>query len=179
MWRCITLLKWRRSIFNILKQRNTGILSSLEEGCLFFLFFFRKLEINFAKVIGIDGFGCRREFEQFWPLLLECRERREMSAPDKSFWGYEFTWNWLNHYGDDATISHNSENLTAYDQDLHLRDIERSHLRVASDRWCGSKVWGKKARALCFLRPSLLRLSLARSLATQIGEVPPVHNISW
>ena len=57
-------------------------------------------------MIGIDGFGYRREFEQFCPLLLRCLEPKEMLALDKCF------WNRLSHYHDDATISHNNENLT-------------------------------------------------------------------
>ena len=38
------------------------------------------------------------------------KEAKEMSALDKCFWGYGFTWSCLSHYEDDATISHNNEN---------------------------------------------------------------------
>ena len=110
-------------------------------------------------MIGIDGFGYRREFEQFCPLLLRCLEPKEMLALDKCF------WNRLSHYHDDATISHNNENLTAYEQDLHAR--------VARERRRARKVRGKNMRALCFLRPSRVRRSLARSLATRNGKVAP------
>ena len=60
--------------------------------------------------------------------------------------------------------------VTACEQALHLRDIERSHALVARERRRGSKVLGKKVRALRFLRSTLLRRLLARSLATRIGK---------
>ena len=61
--------------------------------------------------------------EQFCPLVLRCREPKEMSTLDKRFWGYWYAWNWLSHYDDHATISHK--------QTLHLTGIERSNARVA------------------------------------------------
>ena len=61
-------------------------------------------------MIGIDRSGYRREFEQFRPLLLRCREPKELSTLDKCFWRYGYAWNKLSHYDDDATISHNNEN---------------------------------------------------------------------
>ena len=63
--------------------------------------------------------------------------------------------------------------VTACEQALHLRDIERRHARVARERRRGSKVRGKKVKVLRFLRPSRLRLLLACSLATRNGEGAP------
>ena len=36
-----------------------------------------------------------------------------MSALDNCFRGYGYTWNWLSHCDDDASISHNNENRTS------------------------------------------------------------------
>ena len=56
----------------------------------------------------------------------------------------------------------------ACEQALHLRDIEKSHSRVACGRRSRSKVRGKRSES-----------SLARSLDTRNGEVPTRHNVSW
>ena len=53
------------------------------------------------------------------------------------------------------------EKFLACEQDLHQRDIEKSHAQVARE----SKVRGKKGRALPF--PTRLCRPLASSLATQ------------
>ena len=63
--------------------------------------------------------------------------------------------------------------VTACEQAFHLRDIKRSHARVARGKRRGSKARGKKVRAIRFLRPSRLHRSLARSFATRNGEVAP------
>ena len=61
--------------------------------------------------------------------------------------------------------------VTAYDQSLHLRDIERSRARVARERTQqGAR---KKVRTLRFPRPSRLHRALARSLTTRNEEVAP------
>ena len=50
-----------------------------------------------------------------------------MLAPDKCFWGYGYTWNRLSHYNGDAMQSSltTMKSVTACEQALHLRDIER------------------------------------------------------
>ena len=108
---------------------------------------------NLAKVIGIDGFGYRREFEQFCPLLLRRQEPKEISALGKCFRRYGYAWNWLSHYDDDATISHNNENLSACEQDLHLRDIERSHEREARAKERQKWGAGKESESFSFTPP--------------------------
>ena len=45
--------------------------------------------------------------------LARYREPKEMSARDNCFRGYGYTWNWLSHCDDDASISHNNENRTS------------------------------------------------------------------
>ena len=60
--------------------------------------------------------------------------------------------------------------VTACEQALHLRGIERSHARVAREKRRRDKAREKKVRPLRFLRPSRLHCSLALSLATQNGE---------
>ena len=63
--------------------------------------------------------------------------------------------------------------VTACEEALHLKDIERGHARVARERRRGSKVRGKKVEVLPFLRPSQLRRLLACWLATRNGEGAP------
>ena len=85
----------------------------------------------------------------------------------------------LSHCDDDATISHNDENITACEHDLHLRDIERSHGQVARERRRGNNVQSKKVRALRFLRPAWLRSSLASLLVIRNREVARVKSITF
>ena len=63
--------------------------------------------------------------------------------------------------------------VTACDEALHLRDIERKQARVVRESRRGSKVRGKKVKVLRFLRPSQFRRLLACSLATRNGEGAP------
>ena len=168
----------RTGIFNNF-WNNTGVLFSLEEGCFFFFYLEteRLLPIireKFRKLSEIDGFHYRREFKQFCPLLRRCREPKEMSALDKCFWGYGYAWNWLSHYDDDATISHNNENCNSLWTAIHLR-VYREKSRASGNRKeTREQGAGKKVRALYFLRPSRLQRSLARSLATRNGEVATI-----
>ena len=55
--------------------------------------------------------------------------------------------------------------VTACEEALHLKDIERGHAGVARERRRGSKVRGKKVEVLRFLRPSQLRRLITRVLA--------------
>ena len=57
---------------------------------------------------------------------------------------------------------------TACELALHLREVERSHVRVARERRRGSNVRAKKVRA-----HSRVRLPL------EMERLLPVHNISW
>ena len=54
--------------------------------------------------------------------------------------------------------------VTACDEALHLKDIERGHARVARERRRGSKVRGKKVEVLRF-PPPLTASPLTRVLA--------------
>ena len=135
---------------------------------------------NLAKVIGIDGFGYRREFEQFCPLLLRCQEPKEISALGKCFRRYGYAWNWLTHYDDDATISHNNENLSACEQDLHLRDIERSHEREARAKGEAKVRCGERKRELFVYSAAQDFTTHSRvHLPLEMVRLLPVHNISW
>ena len=103
--------------------------------------FFRKLEINLSKVIGIDGFGYRQEFEQFCLLFFRCREPKEMSALDKCFWGDGYAWNLLSRYDDDATISYNNENRNSLRASSSFKGYREKSRASGTQRRRESKVW--------------------------------------
>ena len=50
---------------------------------------------------------------------------------DKWFWGYGNAWNRLSHYDDDAMQSFltRMKSVTACEQALHLRNVERYHVK--------------------------------------------------
>ena len=132
------------------------------------------------KWVELKGFGYRREFEQFCPLLLRCQEPKEISALGKCFRRYGYSWNWLTHYDDDATISHNNENLSACEQDLHLRDIERSHEREARAKGETNVRCGERKRELFVYFAAQDFTTHSRvHLPLEMVRLLPVHNISW
>ena len=100
--------------FSTIFETTQGYFSGWKKVVLFFYLeterFLPIIREKFRKLSEIDGFHYRREFKQFCRLLCRCRERKEMSALDKCFWGYGYAWNSLRPYDDDATISHNNEN---------------------------------------------------------------------
>ena len=165
------------SIFNNF-WNNVGVLFSLEEvGIVVFFFylgterFLPTIRAKFRKLIGIDGFCYRREFKQFCPFLRRCREPKEMSALDKCFWRYGYAWNWLSHYDDDATISHNKENRNSLWASSPFKEYREKSHTSSKRKERREQVREKKVRALRFLCLSRLHRSLARSLATRNGEV--------
>ena len=137
--------------------------------------FRRKRPEHFTCFLFIDVIICLnccvliREFEQFCSLLLRCREPKEMSALDKCFEGYAYSWNWLRHYNDDATVSHNNENCNCLRASSPFKGY-RGNLLGSGTRNEKREKQGAGKRS---------ESSLARSLATRNGEVPTRHNISW
>ena len=85
-------------------------------------------------------------------------------------------WNWLSHYDDNATISHNDKNRDISSPpesySFKSRDIEK----VTSNGRRHAKGMGDwKGRAFLFPRLSRLRVSLPLVMERLL----PVHNISW
>ena len=146
------------------KHFHPEILFSREDGCLLP----RKgaipsdnwREIS-QKMIGIEGFGYRREFEQLCALLLRCREPKEMPALDKCFGGYAYSWNWLRH-DDDTTTLHNNENCNCLRASSPFKGGREKSRASGTRKETWEQCAGKESES-----------SLARSLATRNGEVAP------
>ena len=165
----------RNSILNNF-WNNTGVLFSLE-GCFFYLETERFLPVirdKFRKLSGIEGFRYRREFKQFCSLLRRCRERKEKSAIDKFFFGIDWAIT-VTMQPSFTTI----KTATACEQSLHLRDIEKSHAPVASERRGGSKVRERKWELFVSSAPRSLNAHSRVRLPLEMERLLPVHNISW
>ena len=92
-----------------------------------------------------------------------------MPALDKCFGGYAYSWNWLRHYNDDATVSHNNENCNCLRASSPFKGYRGNLLGSGTRKEKREKLGaGKRSES-----------SLARSLATRNGEVPTRQNISW
>ena len=61
------------------------------------------------KWLELTGLAADKSLSNFVRSCSDV-ESQERSALHKCFWGNEYTWNWLSHYYDDATISQKNEN---------------------------------------------------------------------
>ena len=134
-------------------------------------------------MIGIEGFGYRREFEQLCALLLRCREPKEMLALDKCFWGYGYAWTWLIHYDDDATISHSNENRHSLRASSPFKGYREKSRDSGTRKETREQDAGKENELFvssaprCYAAHSRVRLPLELE---RVRPVPvPVYNISW
>ena len=129
-------------VFSTIFETTLGYFSVWKKVVFFYLETERFLPVirdKFRKLSGIEGFRYRREFKQFCSLLRRCRERKEKSAIDKFFFGIDWAI-MVTMQPSFTTI----KTATACEQSLHLRDIEKSHVPVASERRGGSKVRERK-----------------------------------
>ena len=115
-------------------------LSVLEEGCFFF-----DIEMErFLPIIGDKSPKGNLDWRvwvqtRFWAILFAPAEMSRAKGgfstwQNKCFWGYGYTWNWLSHYNDDATISHNDENRNSLQASSPFKGFERSHAGVAREK---------------------------------------------
>ena len=67
--------------------------------------------------------------------------------------------------------------VTAFDQSLHLRDIEKNHARVARERRRESKVLQRKREVFVSLVPRGFTAHSRVRLPLEMKRLLPVHNI--
>ena len=168
MCRCLTLYEITTKHFQHFKTTQ-GYFSVWKK--VFYLrmerFFFRLLEINLPKVIRNWRIWLQTSVWAILSALARYREPKEISALDYCFWGYGYTWNWRRHCGDDASISHNNENRSSLRASPPSKGYREKSSANGTRKETRTKVRGKKVRALRFLKPSRLRCTLSRSLATR------------
>ena len=89
----------------------------------------------------------------------------------KCFWGCEYTWHWVSHCDDDATISNKNENLNS---------LQASSLRqVTSKQDAGARCRERKWEL--FVSPTTHSFTAHSHvcLPLEMERLLSVHNISW
>ena len=173
------------SIFNNF-WNNVGVLFSLEEvGIAVFFFylgrsdFFRQLELNFANWLELTCFATDESLSNFARSCADVESQRRCQHLTNAFGGMGtlgIDWAIMMTMQPSLTTK---KTVTACEQALHLRNIERSRTRVASERRggsrCGKKKWELFVSSAShgFTAHSRVRLPL------EMERLLPVHNISW
>ena len=164
--------KLYRSIFNILKQHKDTFLFGRR------LFFIQEWS-DFFPIIGDKSPKSDMELtDLFWlqtsvwailSALARYREPKEISALVNCFRGYGYSWNWLSHCDDDASITHNNENRISLRasppfKGYREKSIASGTRKETQEPRCRERKWELFVSSAS---PPGIRRTLSRSLPTR------------